>query len=399
MLASSTKHKDVAATRIATHPKQAERLSALRSYDIIDTPRESDFDDIAELASQICDAPISLVTFVEEDRQWFKAAVGAGDLTETTTEVAICSHAILQNDVFVIGNMATDPRTANNPLVTGQPNVRFYAGAVLKTDEGLPLGTICVLDTKPRDLSEKQKFALEVLAKQVMTQLELRKTLRFEKAARIVAEEKTGALNKTVNVQNILMSEIDHRVKNSLQMVTSLLRIQGARAESDETIAALKVAEQRVQAISAVHSELHSASSYEHIDMYSFIERLTSSLHKSFSDNIVMEVDVPRFHLDSSKAGAFGILLNEFVTNSLKYAFPDNSDGKISITGHLDGDNVHLNLCDSGIGFDYDSVSQNSKGLGVRVIKATANQLGAKLQYHVMEKGACITLDFNCSQA
>ena len=383
----------------ATHPHQAERLSALRSYDIIDTPRESDFDDIAALASQICEAPISLVTFVEEDRQWFKAAVGAGDLTETTTEVAICSHAILQNDVFVIGDMSTDPRTANNPLVTGEPNVRFYAGAVLKTDEGLPLGTICVLDKKPRELTENQIFALQVLAKQVMTQLELRKTLRLEKAARIVAEEKTVALNQTLDIQNTLMSEIDHRVKNSLQMVTSLLRIQGARADSAEAIDALKVAEQRVQAISAVHSELHSASSYQHIDMHSFITRLTASLQKSFSENVSLVVEVPHFHLDSSKAGAFGILLNEFVTNSLKYAFPDNSVGTISISGRSDGDAIHINMCDSGVGFDYENVTQKSKGLGMRVIKATASQLEAKLQYHIMEKGACMTLDFSASKA
>ena len=155
------------------------RLSALRHYEILDTPAESDFDDIARLARLICQAPHAVISFVDADRQWFKTDVGLG-VSQTNLDVSICAHAINQRELFVVPDTLADDRFANNPLVVGPPHLRFYAGALLTTNDGDRIGTLCVLDTRPRELSEDQKDALRALAGQVMAQLDLRLALRTQ---------------------------------------------------------------------------------------------------------------------------------------------------------------------------------------------------------------------------
>jgi PAS domain S-box-containing protein len=155
---------------------ERDRLKAIEGYEILDTPKEEEFDDIVRMAAEACNVPLSLITFVAEGRQWFKAAFGT-TLQETPLGVSICSHAIRQEDLFVVPDTTKDERFSHNPLVTGDPNIRFYAGALLKTPEGLPLGTVCVLDYMPRTLTAKEQSSLKALARQVMTQMELRRTL------------------------------------------------------------------------------------------------------------------------------------------------------------------------------------------------------------------------------
>ena len=154
---------------------EAARLAALREFQILDTEAEEEFDDIVELASQLCEVPISLVTFVDEKRQWFKAKRGL-EISETHREVAFCSHAIHQKDLMVVPDAFNDERFRDNPLVTNEPNIRFYAGMPLVTDDGLALGTLCVIDRKPRTLTPQQILALRVLAKNVVALLKLRET-------------------------------------------------------------------------------------------------------------------------------------------------------------------------------------------------------------------------------
>ena len=161
--------------------REAARLAALRSYDVLDTPREQDFDDIAELASAICGTPIAVVNLIGEDRQFFKAEVGLG-IRETPLDSSFCARAILEQDFLLVPDATRDSRFDCNPLVTGEPHLRFYAGALLKTDAGLPVGTVCVLDYRPRDLTEVQIKTLRVLARQAMAQLELRLALKERRA-------------------------------------------------------------------------------------------------------------------------------------------------------------------------------------------------------------------------
>ncbi len=157
---------------------ESDRLAALDRYAILDTPREPEFDDVARLAADVFEAPIALVSLMAEGRQWLKAEVGVG-ADELPLDTSICAHAILQSGIFVVPDTTEDERFACNPLVTGEPRLRFYAGALLETPEGLPLGTVCVLDVKPRPegINDRQRLTLEVLARQVMTQLELRRAV------------------------------------------------------------------------------------------------------------------------------------------------------------------------------------------------------------------------------
>ncbi|UFN50330.1 PAS domain-containing protein [Roseomonas sp. OT10] len=160
------------------------RLATLRSYGILDTPPEPGFDELTALAGRLCHAPIAVVTLVDEVRQWFKSEIGLG-VRETERGVSICAHAMLQRELFVVPDTTRDPRFAGNPLVTDAPHLRFYAGAPLHSADGLPLGSLCVLDYVPRPdgLAPDQASALLALARQVMNQLELRRALAQRDAA------------------------------------------------------------------------------------------------------------------------------------------------------------------------------------------------------------------------
>ncbi|PZP54598.1 MAG: hypothetical protein DI586_09415 [Micavibrio aeruginosavorus] len=156
-----------------------DRLAALRRYQILDTPSEQDFDDLVQLAAQFCNAPVSLISLVDQGRQWFKAVYGT-NMAETPLDVSFCKYSILEDEILVVPDATKDSRFENNELVTGEPHIRFYAGAVLKTSDGFPLGTICILDSMPRDATAKEIETLKILARQVMVLLEMKKAL-YEK--------------------------------------------------------------------------------------------------------------------------------------------------------------------------------------------------------------------------
>src|SRR3954470_15641340 len=153
---------------------EKQRLKVLWQYDVLDTVPEEVFDDLTELAARICEAPVALITLVDEDRQWFKSKVGI-TISETSRDISFCGHAINQSELFVIPDATKDSRFAANPLVVSDPKIRFYAGAPLITPDGYAIGTLCVIDKVPRELRPDQKQALRVLARHVMTQLELRR--------------------------------------------------------------------------------------------------------------------------------------------------------------------------------------------------------------------------------
>lgn len=343
-------------TDAAEHPREAARLAALREYDVLDTPREAEFDDIARLASEICGAPISLVCLIDADRQWFKAETGFGR-RETPLESSICAHAILVNDVVEIEDTAADPRMRGNPLVDGEPRLRFYASAPLRTPEGLPLGTLCVLDYAPRALSPLQRNALRVLARQVMAQLDLRLALKR---------------------QELLRLEIDHRVKNSLASVAAVIRLQLRETADPAVVAALKDAETRIGRIALLHDHLYRASSAQEVDFAAYLGQVGAMLEGAAPDGVTIVIEAAPIVGDARTAAQIGVIVTEFVLNSAKHAFPGGRAGWIRIALRQTGEGVELHCQDNGVGRADGAAA--SGGIGLRLMKASAQQAGGEMR-------------------
>lgn len=170
---------------------EATRLKALYGYDVLDTEAEKIFDDLTQLAAQTCNTPITLISLIDPNRQWFKSKVGL-EAQETSRDIAFCAHAIHQKGIFEVEDTLQDKRFFDNPLVTSAPNIRFYAGTPLVSPDGYAIGTLCVIDDKPNKLTHDQRQALEVLGRSVISQLELRKKIKELKLAN---EHKTEFLS------------------------------------------------------------------------------------------------------------------------------------------------------------------------------------------------------------
>jgi anti-sigma regulatory factor (Ser/Thr protein kinase) len=193
---------------------EEKRLAALGRYKILDTAPEQRFDDLALLASQICGVPMALITLVDADRQWFKSRVGV-EAQETPRGLSFCAHAMRQSDIFIVPDTLEDERFRDNPLVTGDPHIRFYAGASLVSREGQPLGALCVADRVPRTLTDDQSAALHALRRQAQAQLELRRNLleletalaerdRAEQAQRCLVLELRSALDEVNKLSELI---------------------------------------------------------------------------------------------------------------------------------------------------------------------------------------------------
>jgi GAF domain-containing protein len=176
---------------------EAERLNTLRGYGILDTYPEDRFDDLTRLAASICGTPISLISLVDKDRQWFKSKTGL-EVCQTPREDAFCAHAIMSPELLVVPDASQDPRFATNPLVLGEPHIRFYAGAPLAAPNGHNLGALCVIDRVPRQLSRDQLESLRILSRQVMAQVILGKNLQDLRIALKAREDLEQDIQKLI---------------------------------------------------------------------------------------------------------------------------------------------------------------------------------------------------------
>jgi signal transduction histidine kinase len=226
-----------------------ERLATLYRYSILDSEPEQGYDDVTALASYICGTPFSTITLVDKERQWFKSEVGFGT-NETGRKQGFCACALLLPEPLIIPDTLDDARFSENPFVLGSPKIRFYAGAPLVAPNGHILGTVCVFDTRPRELSPEQVKALQALSRQVMALMEARlRLIENETAASaLLQSEKLAAVGR-------LASSMAHRINNPLEAVTNLLYLSRQQVDDEQVRGWLDLADQELRSVSVIANQ------------------------------------------------------------------------------------------------------------------------------------------------
>lgn len=340
--------------KIAPVPdNEKERINALLSYDILDTEFEEVYDEIAELASSICDTPIALISLVDDTRQWFKAKIGI-KARETSRDVAFCTHAILEDELLIVEDATQDERFADNPLVIKNPCIRFYAGAPLINPEGFALGTLCAIDTKPKTLTEEQQNALKILAKQVITQLELRlsfkklqnyaKELRKINAGKdrffsIIAHDLKSPFNSMLGFAQILNNEVDSLSREQIKDISSEMYHTGK--------ATFKLLENLLQWSMLEMGHLPWRPKTIHLyDVVKDVLFLLSGTASHKSITLVNEV------IKEENVYADLIMLQSVVQNITNNAIKfSHTGGKITVSSFIEDDNlIRVVISDTGVG-------------------------------------------------
>ena len=377
------------------HKNERERLQLLESYSILDTLPETDFDNITAIASQICNIPISLITLVDRDRQWFKSHHGL-DVTETPREHAFCAHAIHDTDtVFIIEDARNDERFHDNPLVTGYPNVIFYAGVPLTNSAGLPLGTLCVIDNKPNILSETQLKALKSLANQVMNLLELRKNKFYleqailelelrnqelEKFAYVAAHDLKSPLNNISTLANLLKEEYGKEI--DIEGLNIIGLIQNSSIQLRCLIDGLLDNGKSTNIIYGRKTEIN-------------LEKLKDDLVIlfSFESNCVIKLTSNLEHIYANKTAIDQILIN-LVSNSIKYNNKPITEIELKVR-ETDDLQYEFSVADNGPGIaeedhvkifqifetlsNKDRFGNQGNGIGLATVKKIVENLGGKI--------------------
>jgi len=354
------------------------RIQALHDYDVLDTPPESVFDDLTRIASTVCNTPMALISLVETERQWFKAAHGVG-VRETAIEESICAHAILQDALLVVPDTLQDSRFVDSPLVTGPPHIRFYAGAVLKTSEGLPIGAVCVLDTVSRGLTEAQGQSLLALARQVMAQLELRRMLaRSERVSQYRAS---------------LLASAGHDFRTP--MTTAMLAFDLARhAAPDKMERIVRMGHEALQNVDNGLTRMLSVASgkrsfepeaLEPTNLNAVLGHVAST-HATAARRRNIHLRVARTRCTAlSNTRQLETLVGNLVANSIKYT---PKGGRVLVGCRKRGEHVDIEVIDTGPGiadgqidamfgaFRQGDHSSDGLGLGLWIVQNTAASLG-----------------------
>ncbi|MGC1506864.1 GAF domain-containing sensor histidine kinase [Ketobacter sp. MCCC 1A13808] len=338
---------------------EEQRLAALYQYQILDTPRDPAFDELTELAADLFDAPIAVVNFIDNGRQWFKSEIGLG-VRETPLETSFCAHALLQQDMLVVPDTHTDARFANNPLVTGPPNIRFYAGAVLKNPDGYAIGTLCILDYHCREFSESQRRTLRVLANQVMSQLEHRKLLSASK----LANKQLSRLNERLEARDRanaqFLAMISHELRNPLSPLTMTLDLLNMKGPfpADISSAFATMRRQTDHLIRLVDDLLDASriatgkislekNSVELSDIVRNSIEIVQPALKAKDHNLVIELPESDLVVHGDTVRLTQAITN-LLTNSVRYT---PKGGEISVRARaLDTFNIQIMVSDSGQG-------------------------------------------------
>ena len=343
----------------------------MRRYDILDSPPDGAFDRITAIAARRFGVPIAIISIVDEDRIWFKSHYGV-PVQQIGRDPGLCASAILSSEAHVLCDAKTDVRSLANPLVAGEFGLRFYAGVPLRTNDGYNLGTLCVIDKAPRPIDQGQIDDLTDLASVVMDQMELRLSARV-----------------AVSHAQLMAQEIDHRVMNSLQFVSSMLTMQSRALDENDAADQLRMAADRVAAVARVHRNFLSNEATE-VSCISFLRRLCTDLSGILGHPI--EVRGDEGTVPTSAIQPIGLIVNELATNAAKHGA-----GKILVAYRIDTDTHELAVCDEGHGLPADfNPAKTVKGLGMKVVIALARQLGGTLDAAANSKGrgSCFTVTF-----
>jgi signal transduction histidine kinase len=357
------------------------RLATLHRYQILDTAREAAFDDITQLAALICGTPMALISLVDDDRQWFKSELGLG-VSETPIGSSICAHAIRQPGLFVVPDTLADVRFVHNPLVTGDPNLRFYAGAPLHTADGVPLGTVCVLDSQPRSLSAQQAEALQALARQTMAQIELRQLL--------------AQSQESNHYRRQLMAIAGHDLKTPVRTAAYAIR-KVQRVITTEQGAPLNVATEALARIDREFSQLAAMAGTEgalvapdetDVALADVLQPLLDQWRETALAKGLRLRHVPTRLRVRSHPALLSTLLGNLLGNAVKYT----EKGSVLVGCRRRGDRVVVDIIDSGLGMDerqtgdmfgaFHQVDPRSEGLGLGlwIVRSTAESLGHQVR-------------------
>lgn len=346
--------------KVAALPEnEDERIENLTSYQILDTAFEEDYDELTKLASFICNTPIALISLVDSERQWFKSKIGL-DVRETPRDYAFCAHAILnKEDILVVKDTFNDNRFFDNPLVIGDPNIRFYAGAPLVSREGYPLGTLCAIDKIPKDLSDVQLNALRVLAKHVIKLLELRKS-------HIQIQNRTQELIQLNSRKDKFFSIISHDLKTPFISILGFSEILTADIDT--------LSREEIKDIS---DKIYSTSknTYKFIEnllQWSLIERGKMETNPESINLVELINSVNSLLLGAAKKKNISLIFNEtddffimadsnmvfsifqnLISNAIKFT---PTGGKITTSLKHLNDFVEIKIADTGIGIEKEKI-------------------------------------------
>lgn len=370
---------------------EEERVKALHDLDILDTIEEQAFDQLTLIASKICNTPIALVSLIDQERQWFKSHHGL-DARETPRDLAFCAHAINKpNEILLVEDASKDERFHDNPLSTGAPNVVFYAGAPLNTPDGYCLGTLCVIDDKPKQLSDDQLTTLKALADQVVAQMELkRKNLILNEKIKIVEQ-----LNQDLDAFSYRLS---HDMQTPLRGILTM--VEWLKEDfSDDILPEIRnkiklIDEKARHGLALVNSALAYGKASK-ATLESSEVQLEVSAKRVFS-NLVNAANV---HLKLNKFDqivqtsefAIELILHHLMTNSIKNN--DKDVCSITISANVDNDALSIDYLDNGPGIDpkytdkvfelfetLDEKSEKSNGIGLATLKTVLNRLSRSIQ-------------------
>jgi len=376
---------------------ESERLEALTSYNILDTQPEDDFEELALLASEICQTPIALITLIDDTRQWFKAKVGVDiGMSETPREHAFCSHTIINiDDVMVVNDARVDARFANNPLVVNDPSVVFYAGVPLVTADGFPLGSLCVIDHKPKELTEKQLQSLRILAKQVLTQMELRKKLAALQLTNEVLLEANTFIQK-------FATTAAHDIKNPLSSILLTQQALQLRLTSEKDVKSLRLVDLSISSSKKLLTLIDEMLGYSTAPALLLsnqgclqLNQLLKSVLGLLEIPHTINVNLPQQEntLVCSSVALEQIFLN-LITNAVRYN--DKQAGVIDISFTEEGNHYVFTVTDNGRGIAeknlekifqkdvtlnvIDRFNKKGNGLGLYTVKALIEKLGGSIK-------------------